>query len=136
MGKAREKKFIVGLHLILGGLLFLYSIAAFFSVLRGGEFSYSYLFFPAFVEMLLLALGVLMIKGSVTIKGDHKLVDFVIGIFLFFFGILPIATALGLSYVLPFTLDLEPSMIVLVVVLFFSSLYFLVDRYIGLNNHA
>tara|TARA_Y100000310_G_scaffold318707_1_gene373090 strand:- start:622 stop:1023 length:402 start_codon:yes stop_codon:yes gene_type:complete len=128
MGKVRQK-FVQSLHLILGALLLLYSVAAFFSILRGGNFSYSFLFFPGFVEMLLMALGVLMMKHAIQVKQEHRLLDFFIGIVLFFFGVIPIAATLGLSYFLPVVVDLEPSMFVLTIVLFFSSLYFLVDSF-------
>ena len=135
MGKHRRRKreflkekSVLSLQLIFVLFFVIYSIAAFFSWLRGNE---SILFTSLFVEMLLVVLGIFMIWQSFKIKKAFRGINLFVGLVVSLFGLFPIILNLGLLNILPWTLDFSPNFFMLVVILFFSSIYFVVDRYLA-----
>jgi hypothetical protein len=135
MGKHRRRKkeflkekSVLSLQLIFILFFVIYSIAAFFSWLRGDV---GVLFTSLFAEMLLVLLGVFVIWQSFKRKKDFKKVNFFVGWVVALFGLFPIILNLGFLNFLPWTLDFSPNFLMLVVILFFSSIYFAVDRYLA-----
>ena len=127
-GKDR-KGVILGWYLLLGLLLIAYSIVAFLAELRGGT-EPLFLLSSSALQLLLVALGAILLRTAWKFGKKINFVNMLVGLFLVIFGALPIALELGLSRVLPYTLDLKTSVLMLTLVLFFSSLYFIVDLYL------
>ena len=123
-----KEKSVLGLQLIFVLFFVIYCIAAFFSWLRGEG---GVLFTSLFVEILLIFLGGFMLLQSFKRKKDFRGINFFIGLFVILFGLFPIVLNLGLLNFLPITLEFSPNFLFLVIILFFSSIYFVVDRYLA-----
>jgi hypothetical protein len=133
MGKKGEKNTNNGLYFILGVILIIYSIANFFALLRGT--TYPFLITFSVTELMLIALSVMLFQRTFKLKHQARSTSFMVALGLFFFGALPIAIQLGLSYYLPFTIELAPSFIVTNLILFFGAIYFVIDQYLVLYKN-
>ena len=131
MGK-KEKlkdKFILSLYFLLGLFFIIYSVANFFAYLRGNI--HPILNSVILLEMLIFTLGVIFLRMGILGGVEKRIIDFFIGLFLVVFGLFPILINLGLLNFLPMKLEMEVSVLLLNLVLFFSSVYFVVDMYFG-----
>jgi hypothetical protein len=132
-GDLMDKKDNNTSYLLLGIILIIYSIVSFFSWLQGNV--YPFLVSLNVTEIMLVVLGLFAIKKMFRSKEEGKMANFFVAICLIVFGALPIALQLGLSKILPFTLELKPSFPILTMLMFFGSVYFVVDQYLAISRN-
>lgn len=116
---------------IFFGILFMALAVLSLLAHAGREYILSVSVFSAgFLEVLLMLIGIFFIREAVRNKGSaQRTVHFFVGLFLFFFAIFPIFQTIGLLRYLPVHIDLAVSPVLLSVLLFFSGVFFLVDRF-------
>jgi len=123
-----EKKSSFLLQLVFGVCVLMFSLFLFVS-LFGWTNMPSVFASKSFVELLLVLLGVIFIIEAV--KNRHlpeKTARLIVGLIVLMFGALPLFHTLGMLRFLPVIIFLDVSPIVLCVLLFFSALYFVIDR--------
>ncbi|MDP3919167.1 MAG: hypothetical protein Q8Q35_04685 [Nanoarchaeota archaeon] len=121
-------------YIILGGIFIVYSLVAFFTFLRGRLEDSNFIFVIELVEMMLIVLGIVFIRANFKLKSEYKWLNIFIGGILVLLGVVPILVSLKLLFFLPVNIALEPSYLLLVLVLFFASIYFVVDQYLKISR--
>ncbi|HLC22450.1 MAG TPA: hypothetical protein VJJ79_01620 [Candidatus Nanoarchaeia archaeon] len=119
-----QEKTFRGFQFLFGVAVLIYSILILVSDLQGKTFSFSS---PFVLEILVLLLGLFFIQDGLFARKKH-LVSFLVGFFLSLLGLFPILVDAGLLDFLPVHVELIVSPLLLGLLLFFSSAYFLVDR--------
>ncbi len=124
-----KEKFTLTLYFLLVLFFIIYSVANFFAYLRGNV--HPILNSVILLEMIIFTLGIVFLRMALLGGVEKRIMDFFIGLFLVAFGLFPIIVSLGLLNFLPMKLEMEVSVLLLNLVLFFSSVYFVVDMYFG-----
>ena len=112
---------------ILGIVLLIFSIFGIYSLMTGLE---SWFVDTFFLEIILIMLGFVFLREVIiNIKEDwdEKWIDFIIALFLLFFGFFPLGLDLGLLTFLPFAIEFSVNPVVLIVVLLAFGAYLLLD---------
>ena len=94
-----KEKFALSLYFLLVLFFIIYSVANFFSYLRGNV--HPILNSVALLEILIFTLGIVFLRMALLGGVEKRIVDFFIGIFLVVFGLFPILVNLGLLNFLP-----------------------------------
>ena len=128
-----KEKAKLGRNLLLGIILIIFSSMALVFQITGSDVEpYTFLFSYAAIEIALVLLGTYMVYDSVRRKQDWRMVNFLFGTVLIFFGIFPILVSNNLLKFLPFTIEFSVHILLLATLLFFSSIYFTVDKFLGI----
>ena len=127
-----KDKAALSVHLFLGLVFVVYSSMALIFQLTASLYTESAIFSYVLIELVLVALGIFLVWDTIKYKRPMRMPNFGIGFFLIFFGIFPLLVDFRLLQFLPFTIEFTVNYILLAVILFFSSLYFVVDRFLGI----
>jgi hypothetical protein len=120
-------KFLV-IRFLFSLFLIIYVAASLFLSLSG-NIAYDLFFLPIVIELLLLGFGSFVLYDVFKRKQEHRALHGVVGLFVAFFGLFPLIVDANLLGFLAFNIDFTASSLVLLAILFFSSLYFLVDAF-------
>ena len=123
------------LYFLFAIVVLILSVLSFLSYLSDGALFSEHFFSLLFLELVLLAFSVVFFRLAILAKGEGILL-FVIGGFLFLFGLLPLLASFGLLRFLPVIVELEPSPFLLASLLFFSSVFLIVDRYFAMFRNC
>ena len=120
-----------GTRVALGVLLLICSIFGIYSIVRGVERWYVA---PLFLEVLLIVLGIIFLRECFVrgFRFRDRIIDFVIAIFLIFFGLFPLGLVYDWFLFLPFAIEFAVSALALVIVLLAFGVYLLIDQVEGL----
>jgi hypothetical protein len=127
-----KDKAALSVHLFLGLVFVVYSSMALIFQLTASLYMESVIFSYVLIELVLVALGIFLVWDTIKYKRSMRMPNFSIGFFLIFFGLFPLLVDFQLLRFLPFTIEFTVNYILLAVILFFSSLYFVVDRFLGI----
>ena len=117
-------------HIFFGVL---FTLIAVFALLAqaGKEYYFPVSMFSAtFLELMLLLLGIFYIYEGVRYKeSGYRSVHIFVGLALLALSVFPIFQSVGIFKLLPVYIDFSVSILLLSVLLFFSGLFFLLDRF-------
>ena len=116
------------IHVLIGVLVLVYSVVAMLAELSQSEVFSSFLFYQITLEFVILLFGLWYLKVSL-FNPERKFIGSIISIALVLFGLFPLMNQGGLLKFLPFTVELEVSTFLLGMLLFISSLFFIVDQF-------
>jgi len=123
-----KKVYVV--EIILGFILICFSICSILTRLGINVYFPSWVYSSGMMQLILLFIGILFIVHGVRhLHHNDGKINIGLGIVLMLFGMLPLFNTLGMFTFLPIIIVLKASPIVLSVLLLFSGLYLVVDRF-------
>jgi hypothetical protein len=136
MAKIKElikEKIRLSVNLLIGLVLIIYSsMGMIYNLVVKEQGNYSMFFTDVFLELVIFIFGMYLLYDVFKNRGKMNVVDTIIGIFLIFFGLFPILVNLNLLNFLPFNVEFQQNFFLLSLILFVSSIYFLIDAFFGI----
>mgnify|MGYP003977596135 CR=1 FL=1 len=120
-----------GVRIALGVILLIFSIFGIYFAIGDIE---KWFVAPLFLEVLLVVLGIIFLRECFVrgFRFRDRLIDFVIALFLIFFGLFPLGLVYDWFLLLPFSIEFSVSALALLVVLLAFSVYLLLDQFEGM----
>jgi threonine/homoserine/homoserine lactone efflux protein len=129
--EASDKKKVYITEILLGFILVCFSVCAVLARLGVNTYFPNWVYSSGMMQLILLLVGILFIShGTRHWHHTDGKVNIGLGVVLMMFGMLPLFNNLGLLTFLPIIIVLKASPVVLAILLLFSGIYLVVDRFI------